>query len=137
MKILINTHGNPMPEKHGEWIDLSAAEDVRMRKGEYRKISLGISMELPEGYYAKVLPRSSTAGKWGIIMTNGMGIIENEYNGDHDIWGFPAYAIRDTEIPKGTRIAQFCVVRQEEEPEFEQVEILGNPDRGGFGSTGK
>lgn len=136
MKVKINTHGNPMPQKHGDWIDLCTAEDVEMRAGDFKLISLGVSMEFPEGFYAKVLPRSSTPGKWGIILANSMGIIDHEYCGDNDIWRFPAFAIRETSIPKGTRVAQFCVVRQEERIELEQVDLLGNDDRGGVGSTG-
>ena len=136
MIIKINTHGNPMPEKHGDWIDLSIAEDEYLSKGQLKVLSLGVSMQLPEGYYAKILPRSSTAKKWGIILANSMGIIDNGYCGDNDIWGFPAYAFRETFIPKGTRIAQFCIVKQEEPVELVQVESLGNADRGGFGSTG-
>ena len=136
MTIKINTHGNPMPEKHGDWIDLSLAEDVMMQEGDFRLLSLGVSMELPEGYYAKILPRSSTPGKHGIILANSMGIIDHEYCGDDDIWRFPAYAIRDTQIKKGTRICQFCVVKQEEEIDLVQVDKLGNKNRGGLGSTG-
>ena len=136
LTVRINTHGNEMPQKHGDWIDLSLAEDVSMKAGDFKVLSLGVSMELPEGYYAKLLPRSSTAKKWGILQANNMGIIDHSFSGDGDVWGFPAYAFRDTEIPKGTRIAQFCVVKQEAEIELVQVESLGNPDRGGLGSTG-
>ena len=137
LKIKINTHGNKLPETHGEWTDLATAEDVTLSAfGGVAIISLGISMELPEGYYAEMLPRSSTCKKFGVIMANSMGIIENDYNGDNDIWGFPAVAIRDTFIPKGTRICQFRLVKQSLPVEFEQVESLGNDDRGGFGSTG-
>ncbi len=137
MKVFINTHGTEMPVKHGDWVDLMVAEEVDMKQGEFKLLSLGVSMQLPEGYYAKVLPRSSTPGKWGIILANSMGIIDHEYCGDNDVWRFPAYAIRDTHIPNGTRIAQFCVVKQEEVFEIEQVDSLGNPDRGGIGSTGE
>lgn len=136
MEILINTHGNPMPEKHGEWIDLCTAEDVEMQKGEYRLISLGVSMQLPSGYYAQVVPRSSAAGRWKIAMANSIGIIENEYCGDDDVWHFPAIAFDHAVIPKGTRIAQFRAVKQEEPVQFMQVDALGNKNRGGFGSTG-
>lgn len=136
MNIKINTHGNPMPEVHGEWVDLFTAEDVMMTAGEARIISLGVSMQLPKGYYAQLLPRSSTCMKWGIQMGCSIGIIENSYCGDNDIWGFPAVAFRDTMIPAGTRIAQFTPVKQAETIDFQQTECLGNPDRGGFGSTG-
>lgn len=137
LTVRINTHGNSMPVQHGEWIDLQTANDVDMKKGEYMVISLGVSMELPEGYYAKVVPRSSTCMRWGVIMANSVGIIEHEYCGDNDIWGFPAVAIRDTHIPAGTRVCQFCVCRREQEVVFKQAESLGNQDRGRWGSTGE
>lgn len=134
--VRINLHGNKMPEKHGEWTDLATAETVKMSPGEMKYISLGISMELPEGYYAQILPRSSTAKKWGIIMANSEGVVEHDYCGDNDIWMFPALAFRKVEIPVGTRICQFRMVKQETEPVFEAVDSLDNDDRGGLGSTG-
>lgn len=137
MKVRINTHGNELPVCHGEWIDLYTAEDVVMDPLDFKIISLGVSMELPEGYYANILPRSSTCKNHGIIMANSMAVIEHDFCGDGDVWGFPAVAIRHTEIPKGTRICQFRLMRQGESVEFEQVESLGNPDRGGWGSTGE
>ena len=136
MIIKINTHGNKLPVAKGEWVDLYTAEDVELKKGEYKNISLGVSMELPKGYYARIVPRSSTYKNFGILMTNSMGIIENSYCGDQDIWGFPAIAMRDTVIPKGTRICQFQLERRSEDIEFEKVDNLGNKNRGGFGSTG-
>lgn len=136
MEIVINTHGNPLPSAKGEWVDLYTAEDVSLKQFEYKTISLGVSMQLPEGYYAMVVPRSSTFKNFGVFMTNSVGIIENTYCGDNDIWGFPALAMRDTFIPKGTRICQFQLVKQSEPIDFKQVDRLGNEDRGGFGSTG-
>ena len=53
-KIRINTHGNEMPVSHGEWIDLRTAEDVELDPLEFKIISLGVAMELPEGYYARL-----------------------------------------------------------------------------------
>ena len=136
MKIRINTHGGPVPVAKGEWIDLYTAEDTILKQFESKIIPLGVSMELPEGYYAQMVPRSSTFKNFGVMMTNSVGIIENDYNGDNDIWGFPVVAFRDTVIPKGTRICQFCLVKKAPLVEFEVVEHLGNENRGGFGSTG-
>ena len=140
MKIKINTHGNPVPEAveghKSDWIDLRAAETVNMEAGEFHIISLGVSMELPEGYEAHVVPRSSTFKKWGILLANSFGVIDNCYNGDNDIWGFPAIAMRETTINKGDRICQFRIVKKQPLIEFEPVDCLGNEDRGGFGSTG-
>lgn len=137
LEILINTHGGPVPEQHGEWIDLCTAEDVRMKAMEYRQIDLGVSMQLPEGYYAIMAPRSSTCVRYGILQANSIGIFERDYCGDGDRWGFPAVAIRDTFIPKGSRICQFQLVPQAKPVIFKQVETLGNRDRGGWGSTGE
>ena len=138
MRIKINTHGNPVPEtiENGDWIDLRAAETVDMQPGEYRVISLGVSMELPEGYEAYVVPRSSTFKKWGILLVNSTGVIDNSYIAVGDVWGFPALAVRPTTIHKGDRICQFRIMKKQEPLEFEPVESLGNADRGGFGSTG-
>ena len=138
MEIKINTHGNPLPESHGEWVDLATAEDVELGFLDFKIISLGVSMELPKGYYAHIVPRSSTFKKWGIIQANSMGVIENDYCGDGDIWGFPALCLRKegVNIPKGTRICQFRIVEKAAAVEFVPVETLGNRDRGGYGSTG-
>ena len=136
MKIRINTHGGPVPVVHGDWIDLYTADTAYLKQGDFKIIPLGVSMEVPKGYYAHVLPRSSTFKNFGILMANSMGVIENDYNGDDDIWGFPAYATREMIIPKGTRIAQFRLFKCAEPVEFEQVERLNNENRGGFGSTG-
>lgn len=121
----------------GDWIDLRTAETVEMKQGEYKAISLGVSMELPEGYEAHVLPRSSTFKKYGILLVNSMGVIDNTYCGDGDVWSFPALAMRDTVIQKGERIAQFRIMKNQPEIEFLEVEELGNENRGGLGSTGR
>jgi dUTP pyrophosphatase len=124
----------------GDWIDVYAWEDVDLKKDDLKIIKLGFAMQLPEDYEAHLLPRSSTAKKFGIIMANSMGIIDNTYCGDDDIWGFSAYAIRDTHISKGDRIAQFKLVKRQVKElgtiNFIEVESLGNKNRGGFGSTG-
>lgn len=57
MKVRINTHGNPMPESHGEWVDLYTAEDTVLEPLDFKIISLGVAMELPAGYYAQVVPQ--------------------------------------------------------------------------------
>lgn len=138
MKISINTHGNYIPKflTQGDWIDLKAAETVYMKKGEFRIISLGVSMKLPRGYEAHVCPRSSTFKKWRILMVNSMGIIDNSYCGDEDIWGFPALAMEDTMIKVGDRICQFRIMRKQPRFQFKFVERLKDKNRGGFGSTG-
>lgn len=121
----------------GDWIDLRAAETMEMRAGDYRLIPLGVSMRLPKGYEAHVAPRSSTFKKWGILMTNSIGIIDESYCGDGDQWYFSAVALRDTRIEKNDRICQFRIVKKMPDVALETVEFLSAPDRGGFGSTGE
>lgn len=121
----------------GDWIDLRSAEDVDMKAGEYKMFPLGVAMQLPKGYEAIVAPRSSTFKKYGIILVNSIGIIDESYCGDNDQWQYLAYAIRNTHIPKNERICQFRILRHQPEVELIEVESLGNEDRGGIGSTGK
>lgn len=123
----------------GDWIDLRSAEDVELKAGEFKLISLGIAMALPVGYEAIVAPRSSTFQKFGILQTNSLGIIDNSYHGTNDIWKFPALAMRDTVIHKNDRICQFRLLRNQDADfniMFKKVDKLGEDDRGGFGSTG-
>lgn len=120
-----------------DWIDLRAAEDVHMKAGEYRLISFGISMKIPEGYEAHVVPRSSTFKNYGILQTNSCGIIDGTYCGENDIWHMPVMAVRDTVIHVNDRIAQFRIIENQPHITFEEVEHMEGEDRGGFGSTGK
>lgn len=121
----------------GDWIDLRAGETVSLRAGEYAMIPLGVAMELPAGYEAIVAPRSSTFRKYGVVLVNSIGIIDESYRGDNDEWNFLAYAVRDTIIPRNERICQFRIIEHQPHIAFDVVETLGNPDRGGIGSTGR
>ncbi len=120
-----------------DWVDLRAAEEVRMKAGEYRLIPLGVAMKLPEGYEAHIVPRSSTFKNFGLIQTNHMGVVDQSYCGDNDQWYFSAYALRDTEIHVNDRICQFRIMRNQPQLCFEETEHLSDVDRGGFGSTGR
>lgn len=119
-----------------DWIDLRAAEDVSMKAGEFRLIPLGIAMKLPKGYEAHIVPRSSTFKNFGVIQTNHQGVVDESYCGDNDQWFFPAYALRDTTIHVNDRICQFRIMEHQPVIQFDEVEELGNQDRGGIGSTG-
>lgn len=124
------------PIYQGDWIDLRCAKALAICQGEHGIIPLGVAMELPAGYEALVLPRSSTFKNFGLLLTNSCGVIDECYNGDNDWWGFPFYATRTIELPKNTRIAQFRIIEHQPELHFKTVERLGNANRGGFGSTG-
>lgn len=120
-----------------DWIDLRSAEDVTLKKGDFKLISLGVAMELPEGYEAHVVPRSSTFKNFGIIQANHQGVVDNSYCGDNDQWFMPVYAVRDTQIHVNDRICQFRIMENQPRIIFDEVTSLGNDDRGGHGSTGK
>ena len=120
-----------------DWIDLRAAEDVELKQGDFKLIPLGIAMQLPKGYEAHIVPRSSTFKNFGVIQANHMGVVDESYCGDNDQWYFPAIALRDTSIKAGDRICQFRIMEHQPQLIFEAVDTLGNEDRGGFGTTGK
>lgn len=156
----------PLISEKGDWVDLRAAEDITLkapwagllnrREQETRKVNfdstlvpLGVAMELPKGYEAHIVARSSTYKNFGVIVSNGKGIIDNVYNGDNDQWFAPVIALRDSEIKKGDRVCQFRIVLSQKATvwqrikdifsggvELEFVDYLGNSDRGGHGSTG-
>ena len=140
MEILVKYHADIDPlekTEKGDWIDLRVAEDVELKAGESKCISLGVSMKLPDGYEALVIPRSSTFKHWGIIQTNHIGLIDNSYCGNDDVWMFTALATRDVLIEKNSRICQFRIQRKMEGFKFRTVDGLESVNRGGFGSSGK
>lgn len=120
-----------------DWIDLRASEDIELKKGEFMLIPLGVAMKLPEGYEAHIVPRSSTYKNFGIIQANGIGIVDNSYCGDNDMWKMPVIALRDTKICTNDRICQFRIFKIQPEIVFEETNHFGEKDRGGFGSTGR
>lgn len=119
-----------------DWIDLRAAKTIELKAGEFKLIPLGVAMELPKGYEAHIVPRSSTFKNFGIIQTNHQAVIDESYCGDNDQWFYPVYALRDTIINFNDRICQFRIVEKQPLINFTKVDSLKNTDRGGIGSTG-
>lgn len=124
-------------EGKSDWIDLRADEDVEFNKGDFKLISLGVSIKMPDGYEGYLVPRSSTFKNYGLLQANGIGIVDSSYCGDNDIWRFPAFATRPSVVKKGDRIAQFRIMAKMPRIEVEEVSTLNFKDRGGFGSTGR
>ena len=144
--------------KKGDWIDLIAPCNLKIQAPvncdnvvsfHTPKMPLGIAMELPKGYEAIVLPRSSTFKKFGVVLSNSAGVIDNSYCGNKDEWQAPFIGFRNSAINKGERILQFRIqLSQFATPwqkikwlfvrkiKFVVVDILNNKERGGFGSTG-
>ena len=120
-----------------DWIDLRASEEVTLKQGEFALVPLGVAMELPKGYEAHIVPRSSTYKNFGVIQANHCGVVDGSYCGDNDMWRMPVIAMRDTQIHVNDRICQFRILKNQPEILFEEVEHLEGKDRGGFGTTGK
>ncbi len=120
-----------------DWIDLRAAETITLKAGEFKLIPLGIAMELPKGYEAHIVPRSSTYKNFGVLQTNHCGIVDETYCGNGDQWYFPALAMRDTTIECNDRICQFRIFEHQPTLVFDETDDLDNADRGGIGSSGK
>lgn len=157
----------PKVIQKGDWVDLRTAEEVSLQapqagtlKGKESKhrdvraevtyIPLGVAMQLPNGFEAIAAARSSTPKNLGVICANGVGIIDNSYKGDNDQWHFPALPIRNTTIPRNTRICQFKIQLSQKATmlqklkwmlssgiELVEVNNLDNVNRGGLGSTNK
>lgn len=124
------------PFANGDWYDLRSARTVKIEKGHYAQIPLGVGMILPEGYEANIVPRSSTFRKYHILQTNSYAVIDNSYSGENDMWMLPVYATEDTIIRKNDRICQFRINKKQDTVKFVTVEHLNPDSRGGFGSTG-
>jgi len=126
---------NCSPERHGAWIDLKTREEIVLKEGQSTYIPLGVKMAIPKGSEGHLLPRSSTFSKFGILMTNSQGIIEDNYGEE---WLFPVYATRDVTIPIYARIAQFRSVTTMSYTTMTltTMEKAGNSHKG-LGSTDK
>lgn len=134
--------------KASDCYDLFLAEDVELKKGQVYVAKLGIAMQLPKGMIAKVYSRSSAPSKLGIGLANSVGFIDTAYCGDSDEWKCPIIAYKACTLHKGTRICQFEVMPSQfanwkeklkwlfTTPLLEEVDTLGNDNRGGIGSTG-
>ena len=150
--IKIKYHNPKMPhlvqKEDSDWIDMRINSETVLLQGEFKILSLGISMEIPLGFEAHIVPRSSTFKTWGIIQTNGTGIIDNKFRGNDDVWGMPVYATRDVKIEQFDRICQFRIQLSQKATilqklkwlfnnkiELEYVFHLENTARDGFGST--
>lgn len=176
MKIKVKLYnGQKLPKviEKGDWIDIyptreievngpiantlkrdrTNRQDISTRKVEFYPtfISLDMAMQLPPGYEAHVLPRSSTFKKYGFLLTNSQGIIDQTYSGNTDIWGANILPTKNATITPDKAILQFRIELSQKATilqrikwifsngkiEFVEVDDLGNESRGGFGSTDK
>ena len=116
-------------------MDMYAAEDVHIRKGERGKVPTGIAMEIPEGYVGLVWDKSGLSINHG-LKTLG-GVIDSGYRGEIII-GIVNLSSEDYTIEKGHKVAQL-LIQKIESPVVEEAIELNDSHRGekGLGSTGK
>ncbi len=122
---------------YGDWIDLVSIEDIEYTAYDFFMIDLGVAMELPAGYEAHIAPRSSTYKNYGLLQTNSIGVIDNDYSGPGDMWKMPVLTLRDGYIEKYDRVCQFRIVPVMEAVGFTESDLTHNEDRGGLGHTGR
>ena len=141
IKLIPNEEGRlvsvPIKTKKGDWIDLRSAGTYAYSQGDFIKVSFGIALELPVGFEAYIVARSSLYKNHGLILVNSIGVVDNSYHGDKDIWMGQFIAMKSGEVNFDDRICQFRIQRNQPSFSFEVVDTLGNNSRGGFGSTNK
>lgn len=117
--------------------DLSSLEDVILEPLERKLIKTGISIELPLGFAALVIPRSGNAINKGLSLVNTPGLIDSNYRGELKAIAINLDPKTPIEIRKGDRIAQLIIIKAEE-VDFTEVDELSETERGsgGFGSSG-
>ncbi|WP_166983661.1 dUTP diphosphatase [Paramicrobacterium fandaimingii] len=117
--------------------DLVAAEAVRLEPGERALVGTGVSLALPEGFAAFIVPRSGLAAKHGITIVNSPGTIDSGYRGEIKVILLNTDAREAYSIAQGDRIAQM-IVMPVTQARFVPVAELPDSARGasGFGSTG-
>ena len=116
--------------------DLFSIENVKILPLERKAISTGIYVEIPEGYYGRIAPRSGLAYKNGIDVL--AGVIDSSYRGEIKVILFNTDKDKFFEIKIGDRIAQL-IIEDHFNFKFEIADELSYTERGegGFGSTGK
>jgi dUTP pyrophosphatase len=118
--------------------DLAAAEDAVIAPGEVRLVATGLVIEVPEGMFLAVFARSSTPLKRGLMIANGVGVVDSDYCGPSDEVKIPAlnFTSLPVRVAKGDRIAQ-GILLPSPRVSWEEVGELRTGSRGGFGATGE
>jgi dUTP pyrophosphatase len=116
--------------------DLLAREDTVIQPDEIVLIPANVIVEVPKGYALILASRSSTPKKHGLTKPHGIGVIDRDYCGPEDEIKIQvkSFQSKSVTIPKGTKIAQGLFVKVNR-LEFDEVDRIDAPTRGGFGST--
>lgn len=138
IKRLQSAVGLPEPATGGAaGFDLAAAADIEIPPRGIRLVGTGLVIAVPDGHFLGIFARSSTPLKRGLMVANGVGIIDSDYCGPDDEIRIQVLNITDApvNIARGDRLAQ-GIVLPSPRIEWEEVQELERPSRGGFGSTG-
>lgn len=117
--------------------DLRSSEAIVIEPGRRALVGTGVSIALPDGYVAFVVPRSGLAAKRGITVLNAPGTVDAGYRGEVKVTLLNTDLEESFEIAVGDRIAQL-IIMPVMQAEFVPVDQLSESARGdaGFGSTG-
>ncbi|MBQ7163609.1 MAG: dUTP diphosphatase [Bacteroidales bacterium] len=139
---IVNKSKHPLPQyatPQSAGMDLRANLEapVTLKPMERKLIPTGLFIELPVGYEAQIRPRSGLAIKKGITVLNSPGTVDADYRGEVGVI-LINLSQEDFIVEDGERICQMVIARHEQ-ADWQQVEILGETERGagGFGHTGK
>ena len=117
--------------------DLAAAHDVTVAPREIVLVRTGLVIEVPSGHFLAIFARSSTPLKRGLMVANGVGVVDPDYSGPND--EVMIQVLNVTEAPvqlrRGDRIAQGIVLASPRVT-WEEVAAIREATRGGFGATG-
>jgi dUTP pyrophosphatase len=117
--------------------DLAASHDLTIEPGRVALVGTGLVIEVPTGYFLGIFARSSTPLKRGLMVANGVGVIDPDYSGPEDevkiqVLNFTGAAI---DVRRGDRLAQ-GIVLPAARVEWQEVDAIRSVARGGFGATG-
>jgi dUTP pyrophosphatase len=117
--------------------DLAAADDTMFAPGEVKLVPTGLVIEVPKGMFLGVFARSSTPLKRGLMVANGVGVVDSDYCGPSDEIKVPVINVtgKPVLVAAGDRIAQ-GILLPAPRVAWEEVSELEAVSRGGFGSTG-
>jgi len=138
IKRLDSAAGLPAPvTDRSAGFDLAAAVDIEIPPHSIRLVGTGLVIAVPDGYFLGIFARSSTPLKKGLMVANGVGVIDADYCGPNDEIKIQVLNITaaPVTVSRGDRLAQGIVLPCPR-VEWEEVDEMRVPTRGGFGSTG-
>ena len=117
--------------------DLAAAYDVTIAPRQVALVRTGLVIEVPTGHFLGIFARSSTPLKRGLLVANGVGVVDPDYSGPSDEIMIQVlnFTDADVQVRRGDRLAQ-GIVLPSPRVIWHEVEAIGKAARGGFGSTG-